>query len=277
MGTPDNGEVNRIESGEERRVMSSLEPSEDTKVTHPGIEPANDPEVLGRYADYELLKRIGQGGVSEVYLARKVPSLDGKKPHTSDTVALKIPRADRMGQPSSIRLLVREGKRLVDLKHPHILPVLDFSENPDRPYVATPYQSRGSMAAVIHQHGLPSRETLRHWMRGVLLALIELHDERELHHRDLKPENILISNTGESLLADFGLVRRLDYDSLALEGKRHLIGTIPYLAPEVAAKHGASALSEIYAFGACLYEALTGWPPYCQPGSPASAGQTHLK
>ena len=250
--------------------MSSLLPTDDYSVSHPGIASSDNPRFRGIYAGYGLLERIGEGGISEVYLAEKISPLTTGEGGRQEPVALKIPRADRGGQPLQVRLIVREVERLLTIEHPHILPILDYSKDPDRPYLAMPYQKRGSLATIIRKSGLPERDELRRWMRGVLLALIELHDERELHHRDLKPGNILISASGEALLADFGLVKSLAYDSLAFGGRPPQVGTLPYLAPEVAAKHGASVHSEIYGFGACLYEALTGWPPYCEPNSPAS-------
>jgi serine/threonine protein kinase len=200
-----------------------------------------------RLGQYTLIRQLARGGMSEVYLARK----EGDERF----YALKIAKQE---DERHYQRLQREMRALSTLRHPHILPVLDYGEQDGIGYCVTPYIEHGTLKERIAEGPLSVEETEK-ILTQIADALQFMHDAG-LVHRDIKPGNVLLSETGEAWLADFGLAKDLQVRSDLTDGKC-LMGTPFYMAPELA-EHPASPSSDIYALGVVLYEMLTGRPPF---------------
>jgi serine/threonine protein kinase len=211
------------------------------------------PGLLGKLDRYELLRVLGQGGMGIVFLARDTV--------TDAKVAIKLPRHELAEDTELVGRFLREVKRLQELKHPNLVSVLDARQLKRSAFFVMPYFDRGSLAQRI-QPGVPlSREVILEILLPVAEALKVIHSGG-FTHRDIKPGNILLGSDGSVCLADFGLARTVLNDSAIQPGKEQCEGTPPYMSPQMAAGEKEDTRCDIYAFGALLYEMLTGQPPY---------------
>jgi len=214
---------------------------------------------IGRY---RLVKRIGQGGMSEVWSAVH-PSL---KRH----VAMKILQPRRRTDPMALRRFEREVRATSELSHPNTVRIFDYGMTPDGLWYYTMELLSGlDLSRVVARDG-PLAVS-----RAVLLvgqaarALAEAHS-RGIVHRDVKPENIFITSGTEEpefvKVLDFGIAKLLGEEAeegLTAEG--WIGGTPAYMSPEMAAGRAADARSDVYALSAVLYFALCGRPPFEGP------------
>ncbi len=214
----------------------------------------NSSEPWSRYGPYLLKETIGLGGLSMVFRAQRV---DGD----SSEVALKTPRPFFLLNEKVITVFAREGQRSSELKHPHILPVLDWSGDPSHPYIASPLMERGSLAKVIAEGPTDVSQALQ-WIRQLTSALEYAHREMGLIHRDIKPENILLDANGTVRLTDFGLFCESTHDSMAQAFPNALLGTLPYVAPEVLEGYRVDTRGDIYGLGIVMFELLTQKLPF---------------
>ncbi len=258
------------------------------------LEPASHPLLLGRIDDYEVLRVIGAGGMGIVFLARKcksstspetpqaheAPHLEGstaiglhpptdsvattlpiERKNEEPLVAVKVLKAELAADPRAVRYFLREARYMQQLDHPNVVKVLAVSPDPKRPYFVIPYFEQGSLARFLSEgRCLPPPMTLR-IASQIASALQEAH-ARGIVHRDLKPGNILVDGSGKALLTDFGLARSIFNDTLIDVRRAQREGTAPYMSPVSAAGQAEDTRSDIYSFGALLYEMLTGSPPY---------------
>ncbi len=147
------------------------------------------------------------------------------------------------------------------LRHPNILQIYDIGESDGLPYVALELLEGGSLADRLRGTSLPPRKAAE-WMVPLAMAMDAAH-RAGIVHRDLKSVNILFTPDGVPKITDFGLAKRLEMD----EGQTHtgqVMGTPSYMAPEQARGDTKTVgpPADIYAFGAILYEMLTGRPPF---------------
>jgi eukaryotic-like serine/threonine-protein kinase len=201
---------------------------------------------------YQILTQAGKGGMGEVYRARDV--------RLNRVVAIKVlPYRFGIGleHRSSIE---RESKAISSLNHPHICALFDIGEQNGLEYLVMEYLEGETLADRIKRGALPLEETLR-IATQILEALRHAH-RRAIVHRDLKPANVMLTANGVKLL-DFGLAKMLDRgfqptgeSSVSAPGA--IIGTLQYIAPEQLEGKAADERADIYAFGAVLYEMLTG-------------------
>ena len=209
--------------------------------------------MVATLARYEVLRVLGGGGMGLVLLARDSES--GRE------VALKMMRPELASNPQIVHRFVKEAGHLQKLKHPNVVPVLEVSDRPQGPYFVMPYFEQGSLAQRIQPgQGLGGAVAL-----DIALQVAEglqFAHRRGIIHRDLKPANILLGAGGKTCLADFGLARTMFNDSIVDVEREQLEGTAPYMSPGVAAGNAEDTRCDIYAFGALLYEMLTGDPPY---------------
>ncbi len=211
------------------------------------------PGVLAMLDRFEILRELGRGGMGVVLL--------GRDPGTGREVAIKLVRSDLVSDPRAMQRFVKEAGHLKRLRHPNVVPVLEISDRPRGPYFVMPYFEKGSLAGRLKPGQPLERESILKLALPVAEGLNFAH-RRGIIHRDLKPANLLLTPDGGVCLADFGLARSLFNDTLVEVESRSWEGTAPYMSPAVAAGEAEDTRCDIYAFGALLYEVLTGRPPY---------------
>jgi serine/threonine protein kinase/sugar lactone lactonase YvrE len=222
-------------------------------VGHRLLSPPNRPGLLATLARYEILRVLGGGGMGVVLLARDSES--------GRNVALKMVRPELVSNQQVVHRFVKEAGHLQKLKHPNVVPVLEVSDRSEGPYFVMPYFERGSLAQRIKLgQGLETAAALDIAMQ--VAEGLQFAHRRGIIHRDLKPANILVGDSGQTCLADFGLARTMFNDTIIDVERETLEGTAPYMSPGVAAGNAEDTRCDIYAFGALLYEMLTGEPPY---------------
>jgi serine/threonine protein kinase len=222
-------------------------------VGHRLLSPPNRPGLLATLARYEVLRVLGGGGMGVVLLARDSES--------GRDVALKMVRPELVPNQQIVHRFVKEAGHLQKLKHPNVVPVLEVSDRPQGPYFVMPYFERGSLAQRIKPgQGLDAPEVLDIAIQ--VAEGLQFAHRRGIIHRDLKPANILLGAGGQTCLADFGLARTMFNDTIVDVEHDQWEGTAPYMSPGVAAGNAEDTRCDIYAFGALLYEMLTGEPPY---------------
>src|SRR3990172_4176373 len=186
-----------------------------------------------------------------VYLARD--------PAMKRQVALKVLPRQFTHDPQFRTRFQREAEIIAALEHPHIVPVYDFGEHEDQPFIVMRYMPGGSLTDRLKQGPLPVAEAGR-IVASLASALDEAHS-KGIIHRDLKPGNILFDHHNEPFISDFGIAK-LSEATAALTGTG-MIGTPAYMSPEQARgdKH-IDGRSDIYALGSILFEMLTRKQPY---------------
>jgi serine/threonine-protein kinase len=203
--------------------------------------------------DYELLGRLGRGGMGVVYQARD---------HRLDRlVALKMILAGAHADPEELARFRAEAQAQARLQHPNIVQVYEVGEADGWPYFALEYVDGGSLEKRLAGLPQPAR-----WAAGLVETLARaMHHAHQqgLVHRDLKPANVLLAADGTPKVTDFGLAKRLQAEA----GKTPsgaVVGTPSYMAPEqTLSRPGAvGPAADVYALGAILYECLTGRPPF---------------
>jgi Tol biopolymer transport system component len=211
-------------------------------------------QALGPYRIESLL---GAGGMGEVYKARDT--------RLDRAVAVKVLPAAMAGDSRFKQRLEREARALATLSHPHICPVFDVGEQDGIAYLVMEYLEGETLARRLARGPLPLGEALR---RAVEIAdALDKAHRQGIVHRDLKPGNVMLTKGGAKLL-DFGIaklraaaVRGSDATTgpeAALTSQGMVLGTLQYMAPEQLGGEEADARTDIFAFGAVLYEMVTG-------------------
>jgi len=208
-----------------------------------------------RLGPYEIQSPIGQGGMGEVYRARDT--------RLDRAVAIKVLPSHRVDDPQFRERFEREARAVSSLNHPHICVLHDIGSEGSTAYLVMECLEGESLASRLEHGPLPLAEAL---LYGVEIAsALDAAHRRGVVHRDLKPANIMLTKTGAKLL-DFGLAKvrapgasaadQAATMTVTTEGS--LVGTLQYMSPEQLEGKEADARSDIFAFGATLYEMLTG-------------------
>lgn len=205
---------------------------------------------------YEILGLLAEGGMGAVYRARR--TLLG------DEVAIKIVRGDH-GKSSRERFL-RESRASARLRHPNIVSILDFNvDDDDHPFLVMELLNGLSVKDEIAKHGKLSLADAQRIVPPLSAALQFAHD-LGIVHRDLKPANIVAHEfaAGQRVykVVDFGIANLRDTDETRLTGPHEFLGTLAYASPEQLTGSVVDARSDIYSFGAVVYEMLTGRAPF---------------
>lgn len=200
---------------------------------------------------YEIIKSIGNGGMANVYLA-----LDRV---LNREVAIKILKADMANDPVSLERFSREANASTKISHPNIVDIYDVGEDGNKHYIVMEYIKGYTLKQLIRRRGaIPPREAV--WMiKQLSQALLEAH-KNGLIHRDIKSQNVLIKDDGTIKLADFGIA--ILNNSIQITSKDSVLGSVHYLAPELAKGSSATMQSDIYSLGIVMYELLTGDVPF---------------
>jgi len=203
----------------------------------------------GRYA---LLKKLGEGGKGVVYKARDTA--------LNRVVAIKMLKGSGSGEEAYSRF-IREAQSVAKLNHPNIVSIYDIGKEDERQFFVLEYVDGMSLRELTktYPEGKCDIQTALRISIDVCNALQYAHSQGVLH-RDVKPENIMITEEGVAKLMDFGLAKMLGQPGITQEGI--IVGTVAYVAPENALGKTVDARSDLYSFGAVLYETVTGKPPF---------------
>ena len=217
-----------------------------------------------RFGPYEVVSPLGQGGMGEVYRARDT--------RLDRTVAIKV-LPTILGDRIDLRKrLQREARALSSLSHPHICALYDIGEQDGADYLVMEYLEGETLARRLEKGPLPPDQVLKF---GIQIAdALEKAHAQGITHRDLKPGNIMLTKNGAKLL-DFGLARLSDQtvpvspalaDLVTMDRRLTeegvILGTFQYMAPEQLEGKNSDTRSDIFAFGAVLYEMCTGRPAF---------------
>ena len=219
---------------------------------------------------YEIQSPLGAGGMGEVYKATDT--------RLDRTVAIKVLLAHVADDPDLRQRFEREAKTISSLNHPHICTLHDIGQQDGIDYLVMEYLEGETLAQRLTKGPLPLDQVLR-YATEIADALDKAH-RKGITHRDLKPGNIMLTKAGTKLL-DFGLAKLRDpktaglslsqrpTQSASLTGEGKILGTLQYMAPEQLEGKDADARTDIFAFGAILYEMTTGRKAF-EGGSQAS-------
>lgn len=217
---------------------------------------------IGRYLIKAELKR---GGMSTVYLAHD--------PLFERDVAIKLLPQEMLDKPTLRARFDREARIVASLDHPAIVPVYDFGEKEEQPYIVLRFMLGGSLEDMLHQGPL-SLSATAHIIQRLALALDEVHT-KGIVHRDLKPSNVLFDQRHEAFISDFGIIR-LNTAGARLTSTGDAIGTPAYMSPEqIRGDRMLDGRSDIYALGVILFEMLAGKHPY-ETQTPMGVAVKHI-
>ncbi|HLL74119.1 MAG TPA: protein kinase [Pyrinomonadaceae bacterium] len=228
------------------------------------ILPGTDP-LLGQVLDskYELVARLGEGGMGAVYRARRV--------HIGDEVAVKVLHQSFVADADAVERFRREARAAAMLRHPNVVTIHDFGEargSAAPAYIVMELAEGKSLRALLREEGRLAPGRAVALMRDVCAGVGAAH-RRQIVHRDLKPDNIIVlppEGEGESESAkvvDFGIAKLRDLAAMpTLTQAGTLMGTPYYMSPEQCRGDELDARSDVYSLGAVLYEMLAGGPPF---------------
>jgi len=208
-----------------------------------------------RIDHYEIIRLLGKGGTSRVYLARDQRVLQ--------EVVLKFPLDDIIGGAAIFARYQREAEIGWRLDHPHIQRHLNRGEERSTEYLVLEYLRGQTLRAVMKKQApalLPAGEVL-HILLQVCDALAYAH-EHGVIHRDIKPENIMLLENGDIKVCDFGIALLVGERRVRWRSFSSPVGTPDYMAPELLWGEPGSVQSDIYAVGVVLYELLCGRTPF---------------
>lgn len=200
---------------------------------------------------YHIVKRLGVGGMADVYLAHDA--------FLNREVAIKTLRASMAMDPVSLLRFQREANASSQLNHPNIVEIYDVGEEDSDHYIVMEYIKGKTLKELIGQRGAMEKHEAISIMDQLVSAVKEAHD-KNIIHRDIKPQNILVKDDGTVKITDFGIATVSD--QLQLTQADTVMGSVHYLAPELARGESASFQSDIYALGITFYELLTGQVPH---------------
>lgn len=225
-----------------------------------------NPDLVGQY---RLLKQLGVGGYSTVYLAEDEQDENRRK------VALKLYDLPpyRRSDSRYIAMVLREAYQLSKLNHPNIVTLYNFGNAGSFFYLAMEYVDAWSLESFVENNGAMDARQLG-FVLYEITRVLEYLDQQRVLHRDIKPSNILMSKTGAVKIADFGLARQQNEHTLSLTDE--FKGTPQYVCPEyILGEELKDISSDIYSLGATAYYAALASPPF--PGdSPLEVLNNHL-
>jgi serine/threonine protein kinase/WD40 repeat protein len=209
---------------------------------------------------YEIQSPLGAGGMGEVYRARD--------PRLGRDVAIKVLPAGCSSDPERLRRFEQEARAAAALNHPNILAVFDIGRQDDSPYIVSELLEGETLRSRLRNGPLPVRKAIEYALQ-IVRGLAAAHDHG-IFHRDLKPENIFVTRDGHVKILDFGLAKLILPEPSAATGMTAgltldsvtgggvLLGTLGYMSPEQCRGADIDARSDLFSFGAVLYEMLSG-------------------
>lgn len=201
---------------------------------------------------YHVENQIGEGGMSIVYKAKDIV--------TGKDVAIKILKEDTLKNPTNIERFNREARATASLSHPNIVRVITVGTQNGRPYMITDFIKGKTLRDVLDQRGRLSSQEALDAMNQLCSAVLYAHQNNVIH-RDIKPQNVFLTPDGTIKLGDFGIATFMNASNHVTRTQA-VVGSVHYLAPEVAGGHIATPQSDIYALGVTFFELVTGNVPF---------------
>ncbi|MBQ3952375.1 MAG: Stk1 family PASTA domain-containing Ser/Thr kinase, partial [Oscillospiraceae bacterium] len=220
---------------------------------------------IGKFLDnrYEILEKIGSGGMATVYKARCH--------RLNRFVAIKILKADLAENEDLRRRFHAESQAVAMLSHPNIVAVYDVNHTDNLDYIVMELIDGITLKQYINRKGILNWKEALHFTTQITKALSHAHS-RGIIHRDIKPHNIMILRDGSVKVADFGIARLLSTKNTLTQ---EALGSVHYISPEQAKGGQVDARSDIYSLGVVMYEMLTSRLPF-EGDSPVSVAIQHI-
>lgn len=230
-----------------------VHPNEETRAEVAPIGPAPAESAFARLGEFRIVRRIGRGGMGEVFLAHD-ESLD--RP-----VAIKVLTPELACQESFVKRFRAEASAVAKLVHPNVVQVYSFKQERGHYFFVMQFVDGRTLAHLLARRGPLDTERALDIAEQCLTGLAAAH-RRGLVHRDVKPRNILLEHgSSKALLADFGLVKTAGRNTGATAAGT-VLGTASYISPEQAQGRPVDPRSDLYAMGVVLYEMLSGELPF---------------
>lgn len=206
-----------------------------------------------RFKGYEVIRKLGEGGTSDVFLAYSAVR--------RTEVVLKVLRTALQNDAEMMRRFIQEYAVLATINHHHIAKIYDQGFTDEYAFIAMEYLAGGSFKVEIAKR--PSHARVLDLVRQIVSALDAIHALR-LVYRDLKPDNLMFRTSGDLVLVDFGIVKNIREDAQMLVRTNHgqVVGTPYYISLEQADGKEVTHRSDFYSLGVVMYELLTGQRPY---------------
>lgn len=218
--------------------------------------------LVGRY---ELIEKIGEGGMAVVYKA--------KDRLLNRYVAIKILRPEFAKDEKFLENFKKESQAAAGLSHPNIVNVYDVGKEGNIHFIVMELIVGKSLSQVIEEKGrINYKEAIS--ITSQVASALSLAHKNQIVHRDVKPHNILITESGTAKLADFGIARAVSKETIA-EGSDKIMGSVHYFSPEQARGSYVDERSDIYSLGIVLFEMLTGKVPF-DGDNPISIALMHI-
>ncbi len=229
----------------------------------PDVERESRPSVPPLFAGYELIQKLGEGGMGIVYKARQVGGIERE-------VALKRIRDGEFAGPAMRRKFLDEAKKAVAFEHPNIVRIYEVRDHDGEPYFTMALMAGGTLVKHAARYAEPKQAAI---LVAKLARAAHAGHLKHIIHRDLKPDNILFDEHGEPHIADFGVAKRID--KAPGKSTTMIAGTACYMAPEQAesmastqrdghAKRDTVAV-DVWSLGVILYELVAGKRPFDGP------------
>ena len=229
--------------------------------THDQTDP-----LIGRLIDqrYRVTRRLARGGMATVYVAQDE--------RLERPVALKVMHPHLAESDDFVERFHREARAAARIVHPGVVSVFDQGVVSGQGFLVMELIDGTNLRALLNAQGAFTIPQALRYTTDILEALRAAH-RMGVIHRDIKPENILVPTDGPAKVADFGLARAVSEGSTSATG--NMLGTVAYIAPEIALTTEANARSDLYSVGIMLYEMLTGAVPWADE-SPLQIASHHV-
>jgi serine/threonine-protein kinase len=228
-----------------------------------------EPDLTGRkLGDYRLLRRLGRGGMGQVYLAEQ-ESLQRQ-------VAVKVLHPNLATDSTYVQRFIHEARAAARLTHANIVQIYEVGQSEGLHFIAQEYVPGQNLRQLLTRRGRPMEIGPAIGVIRQVAAALQKASEQGIVHRDIKPENIMLTPDGEVKVADFGLARVTTGVDLHLTKIGMTMGSPLYMSPEQAEGRPADPRSDLYSFGATCYHMLSGRPPFTGE-SPLAVAVQHVK
>mgnify|MGYP001390413711 CR=1 FL=1 len=220
------------------------------------------PSIPSKIGRYEVEGLAAEGAMGAVYVARD--------PRMKRKVAVKVLKVRASRSSDARRRFESEAEAIAAVEHPAIVPIYDFGEFDDQPFIVMRYLPGGTLEDRLEPGPLSLRDTAPVFER--IAAGLDTVHAKGIVHRDVKPANILFDAAGDAYLSDFGIVK---VDTEVDNTGFMLLGTPKYMSPEQAQSRSLDARSDVYSLAAVAFHALTGRGPF-EAESPLAMAMAHV-